>query len=193
MKHHPSNMHGYACGPSYTGFTLLEVLVTIVIVALGLLGLGALHVRAMRDTTSAYLRSEATILTQDMADRIRANPLCARDCTGAYEITLNDGNKSFDAYKSKTQSAKNCLPAGDKKTCKIKEELAEADKAQWSIAVANRLPGGRAKITPQNVNAWEITVYWDERVDSDKPEANCSNREIGEPELFACLRVRVQP
>lgn len=184
-------MHGYAYGPSCTGFTLLEVLITVVIVALGLLGLGALHVRAMRDTTNAYLRSEATILTQDMADRIRANPVCLIDCNDLYKITLKNDN-SFDTYKIKTQIAKNCVPAGEKKVCKIKDELAEADKAQWSVAVANRLPGGRAKITLQGENAWEITVYWDARVDPKKPESNCPDPDPDNPD-FACLRVRVQP
>lgn len=166
------------------GFTLLEVLVTIVIVTLGLLGLGALHVRAMRDTTSAYLRSEATILTQDMADRIRANPFSVN----AYQMTLNDFNNT---YKINTAAADDCIAS----SCPI-ASLAVADLAQWSIAVANRLPGGLGSIAMENsggINSWVISVFWDERVDPDKPEENCLDRKNYEPPLLACLRVRTQP
>lgn len=160
------------------GFTLLEVLITVVIVALGLLGLGALHVRAMRDTSSAYLRSEAIALTQDMADRIRANPLSAN----AYQMDLTQ----FNTNKAAAVTAAACLT----NACST-AALAAADLAQWSIAVANRLPSGQGKIditTTSGVSTWTITVYWDERRDGSTG-TNCS----GSSTDLACLRVRMQP
>lgn len=63
------------------GFTLIEVLVAIVVLATGLLGLAGLQVWGVRNTNNAYLRSQATLLANDMAERMRANAI------GAYDFT----------------------------------------------------------------------------------------------------------
>ena len=55
------------------GFTMVEVLVTLVILAVGLLGLAGLQATSLRNTESAYQRSQAAILAYDMLDRMRAN------------------------------------------------------------------------------------------------------------------------
>jgi type IV pilus assembly protein PilV len=56
-----------------TGFSLVEVLVTIIILMIGLLGLAGLQGRAMTAQMESYQRSQALILVRDMADRINAN------------------------------------------------------------------------------------------------------------------------
>ena len=55
------------------GFTLLEVLITVVILAIGLLGLAGLQVNGMKNNLSAEQRGLASQLAYDMADRIRGN------------------------------------------------------------------------------------------------------------------------
>jgi type IV pilus assembly protein PilV len=55
------------------GFTLLEVLIALVIFSLGLLGMAGLLTVSVKTNHSAYLRSQAFLLAQDMADRMRAN------------------------------------------------------------------------------------------------------------------------
>lgn len=55
------------------GFSLIEVLVTILILMVGLLGLAGLQGRAVTSQMEAYQRSQALILMKDMADRINAN------------------------------------------------------------------------------------------------------------------------
>lgn len=55
------------------GFTLLEVLITIVILAFGLLGLVGLQMRMQLTETEAFQRTQATLLLADMAARISAN------------------------------------------------------------------------------------------------------------------------
>ncbi|MFZ2725851.1 MAG: type IV pilus modification protein PilV [Methylococcaceae bacterium] len=55
------------------GFTLVEVLVSMVILAVGLLGLAALQGRALKDSQDAYFYSQASLLAYEMGDRIRAN------------------------------------------------------------------------------------------------------------------------
>lgn len=55
------------------GFTLIEVLVAMVILAVGLLGLASMQVLALKDNKDAYLLSQANFLAYEMNDRIRAN------------------------------------------------------------------------------------------------------------------------
>jgi type IV pilus assembly protein PilV len=55
------------------GFSLIEVLVTIVILVIGLLGLAGLQFRALTSQMESYQRSQALILLKDMADRIDDN------------------------------------------------------------------------------------------------------------------------
>ena len=55
------------------GSTLLEVLITIVILAFGLLGLAGLQARMQVAEIEAYQRAEAVMLAQEMVDRINAN------------------------------------------------------------------------------------------------------------------------
>ena len=55
------------------GVTMIEVLITIVISAFGLLGIAALQGRMQLAEMEAYQRSQATVLLRYMTDRINAN------------------------------------------------------------------------------------------------------------------------
>lgn len=57
-----------------SGFTLIEVLITFLIIAIGLLGLAGLQVNTMNSQFEAYQRVQITYLLDDMSDRIRVNP-----------------------------------------------------------------------------------------------------------------------
>lgn len=69
------------------GFSMIEVLVTIVILMIGLLGLAGLQGKAMTAQMEAYQRSQALILLKDMADRINAN----RKNAASYVTALGTG------------------------------------------------------------------------------------------------------
>ena len=58
---------------SIAGFSMIEVLITIVILMFGLLALAGLQGRAITAQMESYQRSQALILLKDMADRISAN------------------------------------------------------------------------------------------------------------------------
>ena len=55
------------------GFTLLEVLISVVILAVGLLGIAALQLNMIRSNHSAQLRAIAVAQANSMIDRMRAN------------------------------------------------------------------------------------------------------------------------
>jgi len=59
----------------HVGFTLIEVLVTVVVVSIGLLGLAGLQINGLRANVSSEARSKATLLASDIIERMRANPL----------------------------------------------------------------------------------------------------------------------
>src|SRR4030067_2895045 len=59
---------------SQGGFSLLEVLIALLVLAVGLLGLAALQNMGLRLNHQSYERTQATILIYDMIDRMRANP-----------------------------------------------------------------------------------------------------------------------
>lgn len=59
---------------STTGFTILEVLIAMLVFAIGMLGLAGMQGNALKDNNDAYLRSKAVFFAYDLGDRIRANP-----------------------------------------------------------------------------------------------------------------------
>jgi type IV pilus assembly protein PilV len=67
------------CGPSsprseaQAGFTLLEILIAIIVIAFGLLGLFGLQAKAQKAETESYERVQALVLIQDIVDRMNAN------------------------------------------------------------------------------------------------------------------------
>jgi len=63
-----------------SGFSLIEVLVTVLILATSLLAVATLQTRSLEYNHSAYLRSQANIIAYDILDRMRldpANNICA--------------------------------------------------------------------------------------------------------------------
>nr|WP_312508537.1 type IV pilus modification protein PilV [Pseudomonas luteola] len=55
------------------GLSLIEVLVTLLIFTIGLLGLATLQLNALKSTADSNQRSQATWILQDLAERMRAN------------------------------------------------------------------------------------------------------------------------
>ena len=69
-----------------SGFSIVEVLVALVVLAVGMLGIAALYVESLRAGRTAVYRTQAVNLASDMADRIRAN----RTAGDAYELEAGD-------------------------------------------------------------------------------------------------------
>jgi len=74
---------------SQAGATLIEVLVTIVIVTFGLLGMAGLQARMQLSEMESYQRSQALILLGDMASRLSTNRLNVASYASA--ITYGEG------------------------------------------------------------------------------------------------------
>jgi type IV pilus assembly protein PilV len=121
-------MHTLTQRRGASGFTMLEVLISIVVIAFGLLGVAGLQAFALKNNQSASLRSTATVLAADMIERIRANSPGATD--GFY---LEGGAKGVTPA-----AVTSCLNAG----CANPQDLAANDLFEWKAQVAQALPNG---------------------------------------------------
>lgn len=89
------------------GFTLIEVLVTLLVLSIGLLGLASLQVQGLRATHEALLHTQANTLAVDMTERLlthtaAADPLDAQDLQDwktqlAQRLPEGDGSVAMDA------------------------------------------------------------------------------------------------
>lgn len=61
------------------GMTLIEVLIAIVVFAIGLLGIAALQVAGLRYTKASQSRAMAAMQAENIIDRMRANPVGVND------------------------------------------------------------------------------------------------------------------
>jgi type IV pilus assembly protein PilV len=120
------------------GATLIEVLVTFVILAVGILGLAGLQARALSYNQSALYRSQATALTDDILDRMRANRTAATG--GNYSTALSATSSSISG-----------------------STVAATDLKDWKAQVEALLPQGQASIAvTSDTLAYEITIQWDD-------------------------------
>ena len=119
------------------GFTLVEVLIAVLVLSIGLIGLASLQGVALQFNNSAFLRSQATNLAYDMADRVRANRRAALNL-GAYNLAVADATPAAGA-------------------------LADTDLNEWRTALQNNLPGGTGGVVIDAVNNnLTIVVCWDD-------------------------------
>src|SRR5690242_12360303 len=66
-------MQGAAPRTRNRGFSMIEVLASLVIIQVGLLGLVGTELMAQQAESEAYQRAQAVILLNDMVERINAN------------------------------------------------------------------------------------------------------------------------
>jgi type IV pilus assembly protein PilV len=127
------------------GFTLIEVLVAVLVLAIGLLGLAALQVTGLRNNHSAYLRSQATTLALDMADRMRANKIAVDNPS----VAADDNQYALvTGAEIGTDPGYDCASTfpGSQTTC-TSSQMAQIDIYQWLMLLQKALPSGTGTVT----------------------------------------------
>lgn len=135
------------------GFSLLEVLIALLVLAFGLLGFALLQTMNVRFVQSSNYRTQATNLAYDLLDQMRSNRYQAHWYNGA----------TFAANSVKLSSC--TRPVGDK--------LAISDNvSRWQCQVVQALgEGASANVTITNGQA-KVDISWgDERWNKDKPDS----------------------
>lgn len=140
------------------GVSLIEVLIAIVIASIGLLALAGVNTAAIRYTKMSQYRGTATLLANDIGERMRANKAGA----GNYVIGSNF------ATQATLPSAPGSLCDTSGATCSA-SQVAMADLFSWQVRVRDQLPNGSVYIQYQNLqNAYDVWVVWrDPAVASD--------------------------
>jgi len=126
------------------GFTMAEVLVSMLILAVGLLGMAGLQVNGLRNNQSGYFRSQATTIAYDLADRMRAN---------------RAGNYLGVPNPPVLQAA--CLTTAGCTTA----QMAQHDMAEWNAAIGAVLPSGTGTLVASG-SGFDITIQWDDNKDN---------------------------
>jgi len=140
-----------------TGFSLFEVLITMVVSVIGLMGLAALQAAGIRSNQSAYHSSQAAILAYDIADKMRANT-----------SSINNYLSSYMAPDAASAQA-GCNTTGGCSSA----ELAENDLFDWNSDLVSTLPSAAGTIALDGV-IYTISVNWDDNRDGvvDADDAN---------------------
>lgn len=129
------------------GLTLVEILIALLVLSIGLLGLAGLQTMSLKFNTSAYYRTQATALSYDFADRLRANRQAA----------LND------QYTVGFQDPPPACGANDGGG-----SVPEQDIASWRDALACRIPRSTGSVT-RDGNQFTFTVRWDDSQGEEDP------------------------
>ncbi len=117
------------------GASLIEVMVSLVVLGVGILGLVSMQVQSLRLNSQAYNYSKAVFLANDILERMRTNASVA-DQYVAKGLPMN-ANRTPSCYGS---AAVNCTLG----------QIVTADLEHWSYMLQQSLPGVSADIEQIN-------------------------------------------
>lgn len=174
--------------PDQSGFSMIEVLITLVILMVGLLGLAGLMVQAQRAETESYQRVQALILLQDMVGRINANRLAA----SCYAITTDTAGGS--PYLGTGTATPTACAAGATGTA-AQQTVAIQDMADWNALLqgaaetkgsnsVGAMIGARGCIsvdTTTTPSTYQVSVSWQGLGETAAPPAawSCATNQYG--------------
>jgi type IV pilus assembly protein PilV len=112
------------------GASLIEVLVSILVVSLGVVAMGGLLASATRLGKASEIRAVASLMAADISDRMKANAAAAR--LTQYDHVAAFVNPPDEPSAVACDVADNCTA----------QEIARQDLAQWRLALVHALPAG---------------------------------------------------
>lgn len=134
-------------------FTLLEIMVAMVIFAVGMLGLAGIQGLSLENSHSSYSRSQAILTAYEIVDRMKANSTAG----ATYVITP----ATVTAEPGTLCDAVACNNV----------QMATFDLWQWKASLPALLPTGSGRIVNTGGTNYRVTVYWDE----DRTGATATN------------------
>lgn len=154
------------------GTTLIEIMVAIVVMAIGLLGLASLQVNALKYQKTASQRSEAVQAAYDLGERMRANWIFTTPEKYTAERTANETNYTHSTNYTTTVAAdhttlpNSCAQLMSNPAGCTAAQIAANDKVQWLRSIELRLAGGAGYVVPVAGAAnstFDVTVMWKEQ------------------------------
>ncbi len=138
------------------GFTIIEVLISLIVLSVGLLGLASLQVVGLQNTQGGAQRAQATNLAYDITDRMRTNP--AAVTAGSYNLAapVTTGMGGMGAPNPGTIVMVDCFGAAA--NCSA-AQMAAHDLGQWRTQLGAYLNNGTGAIaTVDNGTTTQVTV-----------------------------------
>lgn len=157
------------------GATMIEVLVTIIVTLIGLLGMLALQLRAYGAESESYQRSQAAILLEDIAGRINTNHAQA----SAYVANDIGAGEPQDCAGAATIAARDLCEWGN-----LLRGAAEVDESGNRVGA---MLGARACITNPQPDTYAITVVWQGSAPTAAPNATCGQSAFADGNLRRAL------
>ena len=136
-------------------FSLIEVLVALVVLAIGMLGIARMLLLSHKANASSYIRQNAIQSAYNIIDRMHANRQAAIDGNYTGGNLVSSGTPTAPSTPSVDCFISSCSTA----------ELARHDKWSWLTQDVAKLPNGCGNIalTPTGTNTQiTITVQWDD-------------------------------
>jgi type IV pilus assembly protein PilV len=131
------------------GFSLIEVLISIVILAFGVLAMGGLQLASLRSNQVSAYSSTAATLAKDYSEMMRSNFTVSNIVTATAGVNPYLFDTANAGSYTATPAAALCKAA----TC-TKAQVAVLHVADWAQRVKDQLPEGRAVVcrdsTPRN-------------------------------------------
>ena len=137
-----------------TGFTLIEVMIALVVLAIGMLGLASIQAVGMQNNATAYNRTLAMQVAYDMADAIRA--------AKQFDETIQTAYSSISAGGTLGSDSTLCVQYQDTIPNCSTANMATDDINMWKRQLAKVLPAGTGSVAIITGGYYEIKVMWDE-------------------------------
>ena len=176
--------HPISAAASGRGATMIEVLITIVILTFGLLGVVGLQARMQLAQAESYHRSQAILLMQDMVDRVSSNRINALNYVTA--TPLGTGNALQDCSG---------LTGAALDLCEWNNALLGAAESTAGGQNAGAMIGARGCITnlvPTMPREFVVSVIWQGLVPTVAPASTtCGQGQYGNEQMRRALVARV--
>jgi type IV pilus assembly protein PilV len=141
------------------GASLVEVLISLFIIAVGVIGTLGMHMNALRTTQQSVFHSSALHLAAEMADNMRANIRSMQVADGDNPYLNVDHQSGISANDESRVASQNCY---DTRSHCDAQQLAQFDISEWLARLERSLPGARVRICrdAQPWNSAEQNFNW---------------------------------
>lgn len=151
----------------HRGATMIELLVSFLIVSFGLLALLALQNNAIKFNKTTELRAQATLLATDLGERMRANASAA---------TLGLYNRQTPYEAMTAQPAYTPCHASGTQPCATPDAMAAQDLSEWRRLLYQSLPQADAYIQVDSASGLaDVWIAWRDPAGSSEAVGNTSN------------------
>lgn len=153
------------------GSTLIEVLVTMLVVAIGLLGAAGLQLAATRYQQTAQMRGQAIVYAQFITEKIRSNNSALGNAAAPTPASAYIAADAYGVATAATLPAEPACGLASQTACTFTQS-AEKDMRQWRQSLA-ALPGGRGSIFQITSGGAtdpvtrQVVVMWQEKQQSE--------------------------